>query len=44
MAIHNNIFVEDILQLRQNKEKILTLKLPYKLKIKESALNLPVFT
>ena len=44
MAIHNNIFVEDILQLRQNKEKILTLELPYKLKIKESALNLPVFT
>ena len=44
MAIHNDIFVEDILQLRQDKEKVLALDLPYKLEIKESALDLPVFT
>jgi len=44
MAIHNDIFVEDIVLLRQDKERVLALNLPYKLEIKELALELPVFT
>ena len=44
MAIHNNIFVEDIVQLRQDKAKVLALDLPHKLNIKESALEFPIFT
>jgi len=44
MAIHNDIFVQDIVALRQDKEKVLTLNLPYKLDLKDHALELPVFT
>jgi hypothetical protein len=44
MAIHHDIFVEDIVELRQDKEKVLALDLPYKINIKEHALKLPVFT
>jgi hypothetical protein len=44
MAIHNDIFVQDIVALRQDKEKVLALDLPYKLDLKEHALELPVFT
>jgi hypothetical protein len=44
MGIHNEIFVQDIVALRKDKEKVLALDLPYKLDIKEHALELPVFT
>ena len=44
MAIHNDIFVEDIVALRKDKEKVHALNLPYILGIKEHALELPVFT
>jgi hypothetical protein len=44
MAIHNDIFVQDIVALRQDKDKVSALDLPYRLDIKEHALDLPVFT
>jgi len=44
MGIHNDIFTKDIIALRQDKEKVIALKLPYLIKIKEHVLKLPVFT
>jgi len=44
MGIHNDIFDEDMVALGQDKQKVLALDLPYLIKIKEHALELPVFT
>ena len=44
MAIHNDIFVEDLVALRGDKARVLALPLPYRLHIKEHARHLPVFT
>jgi hypothetical protein len=44
MAIYNDIFIEDIVELRQDKEKVFAHNLPYKINIKEHALELPTFT